>query len=156
MLPNLGEHTFAMKQDLATELECNLNVDAVPVVQSELRDLARQWLESFCPNLKQQTGKWLYNGLRWHAYSFHFEEAYTGLRAWQALQAQPVEPFLLYSEQDDLMFACTAANGWPDLRPLAQDLYLFPHSMEWTFVTTHEMTLGLGPYFAFRPAGPPA
>lgn len=40
-----------------------------------------------------------------------------------------------------------------DLRSLEDDLYVFPHGMQWVFVTTHEMSINLGPYFALPDYG---
>ncbi len=67
--------------------------------------------------------------------------------AYDFYRSREIEPFFAYFEFDDLLFDCTS-SAWPDLRRLANDIYIFPHQMTWTFVTTHEMSMGLGPYFA--------
>ena len=56
----------------------------------------------------------------------------------------------MFNESDDFMLDCVAGE-WTDIRGLEDDIYLFPRTMDWTFVTTHEMSIGLGPYFAHRP-----
>ena len=56
----------------------------------------------------------------------------------------------MHFECDDLLFDCKGPPS-PDFRPLENDIYIFPHDLSWTFVVTHEMSCGLGPYFAEAP-----
>lgn len=139
-----------MPSDLAAHLKTEFNVAATPVIAAEQRAICRRWLEKFCPNVKRKTRRWVYHGFRWHAYSFNHELAETGDRAFEQYQSQSIEPFYIFDERKDLLFACSALH-WPDLRGLVADVYIFPQTMAWTFVTTHEMSLGLGPYFARPP-----
>lgn len=136
--------------DLAAEWHSRLDIETEPIVGQEFRELSQLWLEAFCPNLKRNTGKWVYKGIRWHAYSFNFEQSLSGLAAYQAYLQLPVQAFLVFDESRDAMFECAPA-AWPDIRVFQADIYLFNRAMDWTFVTTHEMTTGLGPYFAQRP-----
>ncbi len=62
-----------------------------------------------------------------------------------------IERFFVFIETEDRLFDCSALS-WPDLRSLEDDILVFPHTMTWTFLTTHEMSTGLGPYFALPPA----
>ena len=129
------------------ELGSRFGVVAEQIVGDEFNRIGREWLERFCSQVKQNIGQWVYNGYRWHAYSFGHEEALQGGEAFDEYHAKRIQPFYAYFEFDDLLFDCTAP-AWPDLRPLDNDIYVFPHSMPWTFITTHEMSLNLGPYFA--------
>jgi hypothetical protein len=138
-----------MATDLRSQLQSEFDVTSTAVTGQEFRAFARQWVESFCPNVKRRTGRWVYNGYRWHAYSFHFEQAISGVHALEAYQSKPIVPFLVFHESNDQMLSCRC-QLWPDLRGLNDDIYVFPCTMEWTFVTTHEMSSGLGPYFALR------
>ncbi len=60
----------------------------------------------------------------------------------------PIEPFYLFHEWNDNLYECTA-EVWPDLLALNDDIYIFPRQLEWMFVITHGMSIGLGPYFAY-------
>ena len=142
-----NEHCPPKAVNLCDQLDRDFDITAVPLQGSEFRFLSRQWLEQFCPNVRRQTGKWVFHGFRWHAYSFGHESAVSGTEAFDRYTSQPLEGFLLYHESQDLMFDCDCTK-WPDIRPWAADVYIFPRSLQWTFITTHEMTLGLGPYFA--------
>lgn len=129
------------------QLRDQFGVEAQPVESSVFRSWNQRWLERFCPNVKRKTGSWIYRGYRWHAYSYEYESALRGTRAFNAYVARQATDFYLFFEFDDLMFHCTGPPS-PDLRPLDDDVYVFPHDLAWTFVVTHEMSLGLGPYFA--------
>ena len=139
-----------MHDDFRDQLQTRFGLATTPILGAEFRALSQQWTECFCPNMKRRVGKSLVDGYRWHAYSFGYESAVTGQRAFDLYAAMPLQPFVMFLESDDLMFAC-AADQWPDLRPFEEDIYIFPRTMEWTFITTHEMSAGLGPYFATRP-----
>lgn len=141
-----------MALDFADRLESEFNITTSPVTGKEFRSVCRRWLQLFCPHVKRNTGRWVYKNFWWHAYSFHHEAAIAGSRAVEAYESMPVEPFFLFHETRDKLFDCSSA-AWPDLRVLDADIYVFPRSLAWTFVTTHEMSLGLGPYFALPPPG---
>lgn len=135
--------------EFVERLSSDFDIDVTPIVGSEFANLSRRWLECFCPSVKQATGKWVHNGYRWHAYSFNYEAATIGQKAFEKYASQRVEPFVLFHETSDLMFDCSISH-WPDIRPLCDDIYIFPRSLKWTFITTHEMTIEIGPYFATR------
>ncbi len=125
-------------------------VSALSILGAEFRELSKAWVERFCPNVKRQTGKWMVNGYRWHAYSFDHERCISGRSAIEIYISMAVQPFVMFLESEDLMFACEAEQ-WPNICTFQDDIYIFPRTMDWTFVTTHEMSLGLGPYFATPP-----
>lgn len=141
---------LAMSIDFAGQLQSEFQVATTPITGGEFRLVCLRWLEHFCPNVKRKTGRWVYNGYWWHAYSFHHESAVTGNRAFEEYQSQRIESFFIFHESDDQLFDCSALS-WPDLRSIEDDVYVFPHTLTWTFLTTHEMSIGLGPYFALPP-----
>jgi hypothetical protein len=118
-----------------------------PVSSEEQRDVDRRWLEAYCGNVKRATGEWIHLGYRWHAYSYSFERALVGDAARAAYQARAVTEFYAYFESDDLLFTCVSGPS-PDMDDFGDELYLFPPSLAWTMVFTHEQGIGLGPYFA--------
>ena len=113
-------------------------------------DINRKWLGRYCRNVKKNTGHWIYNKYRWHAYTFNHHSALEGERAFDAYVSRKMEPFCLFFEFDNLLFACVATT-WPDVRPMQNDIYVFPHRMTWTFITTHESSMDIGPFFARPP-----
>ena len=131
------------------ELERNFCVTATRLEGRAFRDFFGPWHASFFPNVKRATGKWVYRGIHWHAYSYSIEQAVSGKHALELFRGAPVEPFYLFDEIRDAVFQCTSQR-WPDLQVLEEDIYLVPRSLRWMFVTTHEMRTGLGPYFAHR------
>ena len=147
----VGRHQLAMPHtDHIAEL-ATFDVVAKAVDNSSFRAVNQTLLERFFSNVKRATGKWVFNGYRWHAYSFGHESAKKDEAALKAYQDRHVMPFYVYFEFDDQMFDCSAVQ-YPDIRPLNNDIYVFPHRVNWLFVTTHEMSMGLGPYFALPSA----
>ena len=134
------------------ELQDDYSVEARPVVGVQFNQLNQSWLEQFCPHVWSKTGNWVYRGYRWHAYSYNYETALSGLAAFQAYAAKGAREYYMYFECDDWLFECTGPPS-PDFRPLENDVYVFPRDLSWTFVLTHEMSCGLGPYFAVAPGG---
>ena len=139
-----------MPDSFVTQLQCEFDVTAAPVTGNEFHSVCQIWLETFCPNVKQKSGKWVYGGFQWHAYSFKFENALTEILAFEKYQSRPITPFFIFDESNDMLFDCFG-ESWPDLDSLNDDIYVIPRTMDWTFITTHEMSIGLGPYFAFPP-----
>ncbi|TWU18496.1 DUF4275 family protein [Allorhodopirellula heiligendammensis] len=111
------------------------------------RNVNQRLLERFFPNVKSATGRWVYSNYRWHGYTFGHEIALAGDAAFECYREQTVVPFYIYHECHDAMLDCAAAT-WPDIRSFADDIYVCPHDMTWLFTTTHEMSIGLGPFFA--------
>jgi len=148
---HVGRRSLTMTDDFVATLDSQFTTTATPVVGADFRRVNQQLLECFFPNVKLATGKWVYNNFRWHAYTFNHETAISGVAAFDQYRQQPMLPFYIYNEFDDDLFDC-AAPTWPDVRAFNNDIYVFPHTMAWLFTATHEMSIGLGPFFA-SPSG---
>ena len=134
--------------DFDNYLKTEFGVTARRLEGRAIRDFFRQWHEAFFANVKRSTRKWVYRGIHWHAYSYSIEEAICGTQAVSLFQATTIEPFYLFHETRDQVFQCVVEQ-WPDFQSVKEDLYIVPCSLQWMFVTTHEISLGLGPYFAY-------
>ena len=86
-----------MSNDFREQLEADFHVAAEAVIGNEFRSVCQRWLNRFCPSVKRNSGKWVYNGYWWHAYSFNHEIAVTGIRAFENYQSKPIEPFFCFS-----------------------------------------------------------
>jgi len=133
-------------------LHADFGVEATTCDRDQFDHVHQLLLERFFQSVKRATGRWIYRGYRWHAYSFGYASAIHGPAAFDAYVAQCIEPFYTFFECDDLLLDCTGTQ-WPDLRPLENDIYVLPQRMHWLFVTTHEMSIDLGPYFAHSDLG---
>lgn len=112
----------------------------------------RRWLEwcrTFCESVKASEGRYTRRGLHWHAFADGLVQSISGHAARrQYLQLAP-ETFFVMPEDWSFGFGVRAAGAaLPDLTVLTSDLYVFPESLEWTMVFTHED--GYGPYFTRR------
>jgi hypothetical protein len=121
---------------------------AVTVLENpERQHLERRWLHAFCGSVKDKTGKWIYRGYRWHAFSYGYEEAKTGLKALACYKSLRPRRFYVFSDWGpEIGLACEGIAP-PDLSELSSDLYVFPSSLLWTMFFTHEQP-DLGPFFA--------
>ena len=133
------------------QLLSGFRVSARRVTGQAFRRVFQLWIQAFFTHVKDRTDHWIYNGFYWHAYSFGFERAVTGDDAFFEYRAKPLKRYWIFCEADDSLFEFDSLD-WPDLRALNTDLYVFPSTMEWMFVTTHEMSIDLGPYFAVSPS----
>ncbi|MBL8722961.1 MAG: DUF4275 family protein [Planctomycetes bacterium] len=107
------------------------------------------WCRSFCEIVKASEGRYTRRGLHWHAFAEGLVPSISGHAARrQYLQIEP-ETFFVVPENWSTGFGVRAAGAaMPDLTFLTNDLYVFPESLEWTMVFTHEA--GYGPYFTRR------
>jgi hypothetical protein len=127
----------------------SLGASVTVLDDSERHRLEQEWLESFCVNVKEQTGKWVYRGYRWHAFSYGYASAKTGVEALEYYKALRPKRFYVFSDWGpEIGLACEGIEP-PDLTELGTDLYAFPKSLLWTMFFTHEQP-SLGPYFACR------
>ena len=140
-----------MARIFETTLASDHDTTATPVIGAEFRRINQQLLQAFFSNVKQATGKWVHGDYRWHAYTFNHVSALSGSAAFERYREQAVVPFYIYREQDDSLYDCTS-HSLPDVRSYDSDIYVFPHDMTWLFSTTHEMSIGLGPFFALPSA----
>lgn len=62
-----------MPSDFIAQLQAECGTVAAIVGGSLSRAVCRRWLHTFCPNVKSRTGRWVYQGYWWHAYSFEHE-----------------------------------------------------------------------------------
>ena len=115
--------------------------------ENERQKLDRQWLRVFCRQVKKQTGKWIHDGYRWHAYSFEFEKAKQGDAAMKCYKSLRPKKFLVFTDWGpEIGFMCEGIQP-PDLTVLRNDYFVFPKSFLWTMCFTHEQPT-FGPYFA--------
>lgn len=133
--------------DFVEKLTSEFTTTAKPIVGADFRSINQKLLESFFPNVKRETGNWVYNKFRWHGYTFKHEPAISGEAAFDKYVQQPVAAFYVYHEFGDSLFDCSASQ-WPDVRVFGNDIYVCPHDMSWLFSTTHEVSMGIGPFFA--------
>lgn len=125
------------------------NVSANLVAKPDMRQLTKQWLEAAFPFMKNHTGRRRFGGFYWNPYAANAVPRLNSLRATDKYQSMPIEPYYILNQDQDTMYACSSAS-WPDLMIMPTfDLYLFPESMGWTYVMTHEKNY-VGPFFAFN------
>ena len=139
-----------MTDDFVERLEQQLEMKATEIVGRDFRSLHQHFLERFFQSAKLRTGRWVSDGFRWHAYYRGHEEALSGDPAFELYMRQAVKPFYMYHEGRDRLFDCTAPR-WPDVRALHDDIYVFPHGMDWLFSASHEgapSAYEIGPFFA--------
>jgi len=124
------------------------NISYRSLSDAETQELNRNWLNSFASNVKEKTGKSIYRGYRWHAYSYEFETHLKGTKALSEYFSQPVTKYYVFNEECDEAYECTS-DKYPDFSSNFDEVYVCHHNMKWSMVFTHEQP-ELGPYFAYR------
>ena len=133
-------------RELAARLAA-AGVTGEPVEPVEAAAIDRAWLAAFCPRVKRATGHWIYGGYRWHAYSFEHEVAVVGDAARTAYAATTNREYYVLFEHAEVLARCSGP-AHPSFDDGRDEAYVFPASLAWTMVYTHEQSMNLGPYFA--------
>jgi Domain of unknown function (DUF4275) len=127
---------------------CDGEVTVLPV--GERRASLQQWREVFAAGLHAATGFWTFRGYEWHIFSYDYAQALNGLPAMEEYLRETPQEFFVIPE-DELFNAFRIVGGMlPDLRPVMDDVVVWPANLDWTMAFTHEESIGLGPYFSRR------
>lgn len=110
----------------------------------------QQWREVYAAPLHAATGKWKRDNYEWHTFSFHHAPAISGVRAAESYLAEAVVPHYVVPEDENWPAFHCASERLPDLRIIADDIYVWSEGLAWTMAFTHEQEIGLGPYFSRR------
>ena len=127
------------------------------VIGLERRDrwkLMQKWRETFAKNVKDRTGKWVYQGCHWHTFSFSwkFTKAKEGARALDLyLKETNTELVVIPESEEEEAFRIQGCVPI-DFSPSGRDLYVFPLSFQWTMAFTHEQP-DTGPFFCRKEWG---
>lgn len=138
-----------MAMDLVQKLE-ERGASVEPLSKKEVKELWQRWCEIYCQPVKARTGSYCYKGIFWHTYSWNFFPSKSGQKALTCYQSEPLCPVLIIPEPWPRYpeVRCSAPQHL-DLSDLLLDLYVFPETLDWTLVFTHEQP-SIGPFFAKR------
>ncbi len=129
-----------------TQLE-EIRSDLVQLARPEASRWFSSWCEVFLEAVKRKTGSYRYRSYHWHAFSYGLVPAHQGHRAFEAFDIVRDTPLLLVPESWQASCGVKLANpNSADFSEVADDVYVFPESLEWTMVFTHEPNIG--PYFS--------
>ncbi|MEM6392215.1 MAG: DUF4275 family protein [Planctomycetota bacterium] len=111
--------------------------------------IQNEWLQAFCQGVKSVKGVWVFNGYKWHAFSFNLSKSLEGEPAVQAYKASEPAGAFAFDEDLEEMYSLEPHDQYPDLSALANDVYICDHAMTWTMAFTHEQP-SIGPFYARR------
>lgn len=134
------------------ELAKRATTSITEIGRAEAARLRRVWDETFGCQVLEHTGKHIYAGYRWHAFSWEFVRAENGERAIELYAAErSAELFVL--PEDDGGPAFELGGCAPiDFGLCGRDLYVVPATLDWTMAFTHEQP-EIGPFFCRRSWG---
>jgi hypothetical protein len=115
---------------------------------SESENIAKRWLLTYAQQVKKATGAWIYNGFKWHGFSFEHQTAIEGKDALRAYQSQWPAPYVVFDEEGIWSYGCTSER-YPDFTCFGAEVYVAHHNMKWTMAFTHEQP-HIGPFFAMK------
>ncbi len=117
--------------------------------------IQQAWREKFAKEVKSSTGKWIFRGFDWHAFSYEFTPCLRGARAEEVFNQKSADKcFLVTSHRDIPAYLCNKGEGLNagifiellSSLPGLIDFYIFPIDYKWTMVFVHEPNMG--PFFA--------
>lgn len=121
--------------------------------------LQQEWRKNFAANVREKTGKWMFKGIDWHAFSYSYTYSLKGIKAETAYDNLKAKEFFLISSNEQVpSYECNTISppSAAEVRdflfenPDLFDMYISAPDFHWTMVFTHEQKHGLGPYFAFK------
>ena len=145
------------KMNRNNDLTHFFNSHGILVTWVDKEEAVRMWRDLFCdgitPEMKMQTPD--YNEeFNWHIFSFGLVRAIEGNSADELFEKCCKDKVILFFENSDDAYLCENAAGLTSdtLKLLAQnggysyaDMYVFHPADGWTYVRTHERSLG--PYY---------
>ena len=149
------------RDELTDEEEAELNERPDPlelarrtaaVAEISPADTARlwdRWDQTFGRPVRERTGKPVFGGIRWHAFSWSFTRAESGQRALELYAAEPGAELVVLLEGYDRPSFRLSEGSPIDFSRCGMDLYVIPGSFDWTMVFTHEQPW-IGPFFSRR------
>lgn len=119
------------------------------IAKTDAARLRRAWDQAFGGAVLQRTGKPVFAGHRWHAFSWKFTRAETSACATALYAAELAGKLLVFLDDDDREAFEFGGCAPIDFGPCGVDLYVVPSTLEWTMVFTHEQPQ-IGPFFCRR------
>jgi len=128
-----------------------------PLDKREKFRLQQRWRETFCLEVKEATGQWVYEGIDWHAFSYGYAPCLKGGDAETAFNSHSGRQCYCWSS--DLALIGYFCQGHTFLKgevfkvlltehPAIADLFVVDESFDWTLVLVHEGEVG--PFFKQR------
>jgi hypothetical protein len=120
--------------------------DEFRVEGRSFRETLKKLTRTFFAGVQQQTGTYCYRGILWHAFSYGYQTALERTDATSAFDACDDTELYVHDEQLDMLWWCPRSIAISDTHP-CNDTYVFPATLDWLYITTHEHAQGIGPYF---------
>lgn len=123
--------------------------------------LQQRWREIFTSDVKEQTGKWMYEGCDWHAFSYGFSPCINGAEAERLFDSTLAgEIFCISSNEEVPAYQCIGGklpsyesiSAFLCNAPGYYDLFIISCDFKWTMVFVHEQSFG--PYYCLSTAEP--
>lgn len=153
-----GDHAVARSDTRVAGEDVLLGLGELrALTATQTQSWQQRWRETFARPLKKATGQWTHRGFDWHVFSYEYVFSLTGDEARNAYRATRERSLVVVPNLDDSGVGCVIRfEEPPNLEGRVDDLYLFPESLEWTMVFTHEDGW-CGPYFSRKAwvANPP-
>lgn len=115
----------------------------------ESESILARWDHKFAGHIDDSTKQEIYyDQFRWHLFSYEKQPCLVGDEARRAFDALHKNELYMMVERSPYVTLLSHAEAVTaqDFEQM-EDVYLFDRSFTWTYVKTHEESLGLGPYF---------
>lgn len=121
-----------------------------PLGRADRWRVEQAWREVYARATHSRTGLWRIPDFEWHVFSYGDAPCKAGARAEELYRQQQPASFLLWPDDNTTpMYRCSGGT-LPFFTSPALDVLVFATDLAWTMAFTHEVSLGLGPYFSRR------
>lgn len=139
---------FTLKRTI--QLLQNLGASVEELKRSECAYYFSRWTSVYCRQVKLEKGTPCFRGFHWHAFSYELDPCISGEAAMEQYRLEKKSRLLIIPEEWNKGSGLRIEGiNVPDLSGLRRDLYVFPESVSWTMVFTHEQP-HFGPYYSRR------
>jgi hypothetical protein len=128
------------------DLALSLGAEVVELAQHERWSWQQRWRETYAQTVKIRTGKWVYSGYDWHAFSWKFTVARQGADAVALYLAERDRSLIVVPESIRLAAFRLERASPIDFTACMEDIEIFPPDLKWTVAFTHEQP-DIGPFF---------
>jgi len=122
-------------------------VEFVEIPKGQVSVLQQKWRETYAKSLYKKTGKWTYDNIDWHVFSYEYTAHLTGDSARNKYREKCGSTYLVLPNLDEGKgYRCESIKP-VNFSQKGIDLYICPEDMSWTFVNTHEEDW-IGPFYS--------
>jgi hypothetical protein len=98
----------------------------------------QRWRKVYAARLHEATGRWTYRGYDWNVFAAGYARALDGRHAVEEYELQRAAAILICPMREAYPALRLVGGTLPDLRPIYEDITVWPDDLSWTMAFSHE------------------